>query len=108
YSNYKTRMFIETMFDGLKNVLESDKTYMQNDDTLRGWMFINHICLQWYQELYLELKDKNLTKKISVRDYITTLTNIKKVKINDTWVLNEFTNATASLIKKIGIDIYNT
>lgn len=108
YSNYKSRMFIETMFDGLKNVLESDKTYMQNDDTLRGWMFINHICLQWLQELYLELQDKNLTKKISVRDYINTLTNIKKVKVNDNWVLNEFTNSTAALIKKIGVNLYNT
>lgn len=108
YSNYKSRMFIETMFDGLKNVLESDKTYMQNDDTLKGWMFVNHICLQWYQELYLELKEKNLTKKISVRDYINTLTSIKKVKINDSWVLSEFTNATAALIKKIGVSLYNT
>jgi Transposase DDE domain len=108
YTNYKSRMFIETMFDGLKNVLESDKTYMQNDDTLKGWMFINHICLQWYQELYLELKNKKLNSRISVRDYINTLTNIKKVKINDKWVLNEFTNATAALVKKIGIDIYNT
>lgn len=108
YSNYKSRMFIETIFDGLKNVLESDKTYMQNDDTLRGWMFINHICLQWHQELYLELQNKNLTKKISVRDYINTLTNIKKVKVNDNWVLNEFTNSTEALIKKIGINLYNT
>jgi transposase len=108
YSNYKSRMFIETMFDGLKNVLESDKTYMQNDDTLRGWMFINHICLQWYQELYLELKDKNLIKKISVRDYINTLTNIKMVNVNNKWVLNEFTNSTAALIKKIGVNLYNT
>lgn len=108
YETYKSRMFIETMFDGMKNVLEADKTYMQDEQTLQGWMFINHICLQWYQSLYLQLKDKELIKKISVNDYIQLLTDVKKVKINDQWHLNEFTNATQKLINKLNINLYNT
>jgi transposase len=108
YRIYKSRMFIETMFDGMKNVLDSDHTYMQNEQTLQGWMFINHICLQWYQSLYIELKEKDLIKKISVNDYIQQLTDIKKVNINQQWHLNEFTNATKKLLVSIGIDIYNT
>lgn len=108
YQTYKSRMFIETMFDGMKNVLDADHTYMQNEQTLQGWMFINHICLQWYQALYIELKEKNLIKKISVNDYIQQLTDIKKIKINDGWHLNEFTNATNKLLNSIGIDLYNT
>ncbi|MEK7202912.1 MAG: transposase [Patescibacteria group bacterium] len=43
YSTYKSRINIEVMFDGMKNVLENDKTYMQNEEALQGWMFINHI-----------------------------------------------------------------
>ena len=74
YQTYKSRMFIETMFDGMKNILDADNTYMQNEQTLQGWMFINHICLQWYQTLYLQLKEKQLIKKISVNDYIQLLT----------------------------------
>lgn len=108
YETYKSRMFIETMFDGMKNVLDADHTYMQNQQTLEGWMFINHICLQWYQELYVELKDKDLIKKISVRDYVNLLTDIKKIKINNTWHLNEYTAATGKLIAKLGLNIYNT
>ncbi len=108
YETYKSRMYIETMFDGMKNVLEADHTYMQNEQTLQGWMFINHLCLQWYQQFYIELKDKQIIKKISVNDYIQLLTSIKKVKINNQWHLNEFTNATNKLIKKLGLDLYNT
>jgi transposase len=108
YQNYKSRMFIETMFDGLKNVLEADRTYMQNSDTLQGWMFINHICLQWYQEMYVELKEHGLINKISVNDYIQTLNSIKKVSINGSWQLAEFTKNTNRIIKKLGIDLYNT
>ena len=108
YQTYKSRMFIETMFDGMKNILDADNTYMQNEQTLQGWMFINHICLQWYQTLYLQLKEKQLIKKISVIDYIQILTDVKKVKINDQWHLNEFTNATKKMLAKLNIRIYNT
>ena len=78
---------------------------MQDEQTLNGWMFINHITLQWYQQLYIELKDKELIKKISVNDYIQLLTDVKKIKINNKWYLNEFTKNTRDLIEKVGIKI---
>jgi transposase len=103
YLTYKSRMAIEIMFDGMKNILHADHTYMQNEQTLHGWMFINHLTLQWYQHLYIELKEKGLLKQISVNDYIQLLTDVKKVKINDKWYLNEFTNQTKKLIDKLKI-----
>lgn len=41
-------MSIEVMFDKMKNILEADHTYMQDEQTLRGWMFINHITTNQY------------------------------------------------------------
>ena len=46
YILYKSRNNIEVMFDGIKNILHADRTYMQNEDALEGWMFINHIAIQ--------------------------------------------------------------
>lgn len=103
YETYKSRMEIESLFDTMKNLLESDHTYMQNDQTLEGWMFINHITLQWYQHLYIDLKEKNLLKKISVNDVIQLLTDVKKIRINDKWYLNEYTTHTRKLMEKIGV-----
>jgi hypothetical protein len=54
FETYKSRMTIEVLFDGMKNVMEADHTYMQDEQTLQGWMFINHIALQWYRHLYIE------------------------------------------------------
>jgi transposase len=105
YQTYKSRMAIEVMFDGMKNILDADHTYMQNEQTLQGWMFVNHITLQWYQHLYIELKTKSLLKKISVNDYIQLLTDIKKIKINDRWYLNEYTNETKKLLNKLKITL---
>jgi len=45
-------MEIEQMFDALKNMLHAGVTYMQNEDALQGWMFINHIALQWCHQTY--------------------------------------------------------
>lgn len=105
YEMYKSRQTIEVLFDGMKNVLEADHTYMQNEQTLQGWMFINHITLQWYQNLYTELKSKDLLKRYSVNDYVQMLTDVKKVRINDTWYDNEITGYTQKMLEKIGIPI---
>jgi hypothetical protein len=105
YQTYKSRMAIEVMFDGMKTVLEADHTYMQDEQTLQGWMFVNHLALQWYQHLYLELKEKELLKVFSVNDYVKLLGGVKKIRINDEWYLNEFPNQTRKFIEKMGIQI---
>jgi len=89
----------------MKNVLEADHTYMQDEQTLHGWMFINHITLQWYQHLYIELKNRDLLKKYSVNDLIQMLSDLKMFKINDSWHLNEITNYAKRLFKKFEIPI---
>jgi len=103
YQSYKSRMTIEVLFDGMKNVLEADHTYMQNEQTLHGWMFINHITLQWYQQLYVELKTKGLLKQYSVNDYIQLLTDLKKIKINEEWQFNEITKSSSKMMEKLGL-----
>jgi len=110
YQTYKSRMSIEVMFDGMKNVLEADHTYMQNEQTLHGWMFVNHITLQWYQHLYMDLKTNGYLNKYSVNDCIQLLTDMKKIKINNTWHPNEVTSQTSKMVKKLGIPVeeYNT
>lgn len=104
YEGYKSRMTIEVLFDGMKNVLEADHTYMQNEQTLQGWMFINHITLQWYQQLYSELKVKGLLKQYSVNDHIQLLTDLKKIKINGEWHFNEITKSSTKMMEKLGLD----
>jgi len=50
-------------------------------------------------------QNKNLLKKISVNDYIQLLTDVKKVKINNTWHLNEYTASTKKLMQAVGINV---
>jgi transposase len=101
YQAYKSRMAIEEMFDTLKNMLDTDSTYMQNEDALQGWMFINHIALQWYHQMYAHLKEKELLPRHSVKDMQLLLQEIRQVKIADQWHKAEITRKTEKLVAKI-------
>ena len=101
YEAYKSRLAIEEMFDTLKNMLDADSAYMQNEDALQGWMFINHLALQWYHQMYANLKEKELLPKYSVKDMLLLLREIRHVKINDKWYPAEITKATEKIASKV-------
>jgi hypothetical protein len=103
YAEYKTRGQVETMIDTLKNIVEADRTYMQNQSALEGWMFVNLIALKWYYQILNLLKKHELNKKYSPTDFLLFLAEIKKVKINDLWQNAEMTRKTRDLMQKVKI-----
>lgn len=105
YNTYKLRSSIEIAFDTLKNVLEADRTYMRDEATLEGWMFINFIALQWYYLIYQVMSKHDLLAKYSPNDLLMHLVNIRKVKIGPDWQLAEITGRTKKLLQKLELDI---
>lgn len=105
YLNYKSRMGIELLFDGVKNILDNDYTYMQNDEALEGWMFINHLALLIHHKIYQLLKENKMISKYSIRDFIVFLADIKKVKINDQWILEPIIKEQQNLLRNLKISI---
>ena len=105
YINYKSRMQIENMIDIFKNILEADSSYMQNEQALETWMFVNYIALHWYYIIYQLLVKFDLIKKVSPMDFIIFLKEVRKVKINSTWKTAEITNKTQKLLDKLKIHI---
>jgi hypothetical protein len=91
------------MYDGLKGVLEADRTYMQNEETLNGWMLANHIALIAHQQLYRLLHKADKLKKFSISSLIERLSLIRKIKINEKWVDTETVASTTKLLKQLGI-----
>jgi len=76
YESYKTRGQVETMIDALKNIVDADKTYMQNPQSLEGWMFINLIALKWYYHILNLLKKHELNKHYAPMDLMIMLAEI--------------------------------
>jgi transposase len=101
YELYKSRMEVETAFDAFKNTLEADRTYMQNDQSMEGWMFINYLALLTYWRILKLLVKKELLSKFSIKDVLLHLSLIKKIKINGQWHLAEITDKTKKLFAKL-------
>jgi transposase len=102
YSTYKSRNDIELSFDALKNIIDADSTYMQNDLALETWMFINFIAIQIYYILYNNLKDKKLLDKMSPKELGEIMSEIRKVKINEEWHQAEIPKKTVQLLNSLG------
>lgn len=105
YKTYKSRCDIETMFDHLKTVLDADRTYMQNEEVLQGWMFINHVALQWFYCLYRLIAEAEKLKKCSVQDVLESLKEVRKIRIEQEWVSTERTAPVQKILKAIKIHI---
>ena len=105
YARYKSRVAIEQLFDSFKNLLVADRSYMRDNQSLEGWMFINYIALCWYYKIYSELLNANILNKVSVNDILSRLSKINKVKINNSWVLSEITTKSQKSFAQLGIHI---
>lgn len=112
YEEYKQRGDTEQFFDHLKNTLDTSTSCMQREESLNGWMFVNHISMQIIYKLYNLLKSTSLNKKqslshkYSIMDTIDHLKTIKKIKFSDTeYIITEEDKATRVLLEKMKISI---
>ena len=105
YCIYKERREIEQSFDFLKNLLEQDKSYMQNEKSLETWAFINHIALMLNYKIYNLLRVNELLSKFSVSDFIHHLKYIFKIKADAQWLTSEISAKTVKLLSTLGITI---
>jgi hypothetical protein len=105
YQIYKSRNQIEMMYDGFKGVLEADKTYMQNEETMQGWMLANHVALLAHHRIYQHLLSSGKIKKHSIGSVIERLALVRKAKVNGKWTDTETIKSSLKLFEQIGIPV---
>lgn len=105
YCLYKSRSQIEQNFDFLKNLLELDKVYLQNDYSVEGWAFVNHISLMLCYRLYDKLKQANLLSSFSIEDLLVHLKYIHKSFFNNSWVSSEISSKTLDILNALNLHI---
>ena len=105
YKIYKTRMEIEEVFDCMRNLLDTETSYLQSEISLEGWGFLNHITAILLYHVYAKLRKGNLLKKYSAKDFIEMSRGYRKLKINGEWKTAETTKKTKDLYKLLGTPI---
>lgn len=108
YLMYKQREQVECAFDVLKNPLESDKTYLGDDDAVRGYFFVSFVALYVYYALMNKLREKELLKKISVKELLLEFSKVYVVTDGRREIISEVPKKVEELSEKIGVDISTT
>lgn len=83
YLLFKQREEVETAFDAMKNELENDKTYLSDDDAVRGYFFVSFLSLYLYYRILEILRKKELVGKISVNEVLLELSKVYIVDYGD-------------------------
>ena len=106
YLIYKEREDIEQCFDAMKNGMENDKTYLGDNDAIRGYFFVSFIALYIHYRLLEILRINDLIGKYSVNELLFELSKVYAVEYSDNKIeFNEIPKRVESLLKKINMDI---
>ena len=63
YSIYKGREDVEQSFDAMKNELEEDKTYLQDDESICGYFFVTFLSFYQHYRVLALIRSDNLIGK---------------------------------------------
>jgi len=105
YLMWKDRENIEVAFDALKNELENDKTYLGDEDAVRGYFFISFISLYLYYKILNLIKERELTNKISVNEVLLELSKVYEICYDNKMKLGPIPERVNRLTKNLGITL---
>lgn len=105
YEMFKSREDIETCFDALKNELENDKTYLRDDDAVRGYFFISFLSLYLHYKVLNILRKNKLNDKVSVNEALMELSKIYIINDGQKQILSAIPKKVETLANVLGVNI---
>ncbi len=102
-ATYYTRQAIEQIFSFFKSDLDSLPIRRHNDNTVRGYLFLQFITLI----LFIELRQK-LQGEITVEQAMLTMRNLKCKRFESELLISELTRKQKRIFAQIGIMVPKT
>ena len=106
YKMWKTREEVEEAFDIMKNDLEEDKTYLQDDDSVRGYFLTILVALYIRYRILNILKDRKVNGKLSVNEVLTELSRVYLITMGARRVLSEITKKAGDIGELLGMNLF--
>ena len=106
YELYKGRETVEKMFDTYKTVLEADKIYLHDDESVFGHVFISFLSLYIHCKLEQILKKGELNRKMTPVDLLFKYGKVYHVDLGDRGVVTEVPKKVRDLEERLGLDIF--
>jgi hypothetical protein len=97
YRLYKKRDAVEKLFDTYKAVLRADRTYLQDDESVFGHVFVSFLSLYAYTGIEQRLWEADLTARLSPLDAIELFRKVFMVEQGNQSYLTEVPREVADL-----------
>lgn len=107
YLLYKEREEVELAFDAMKNELEDDKTYLSDDDAVRGHFFVTFVSLYLYFRVLELLRRAEIIRKVSVNELLFNLSRVSLAYHTDgTKRLTEIPAKVEKVERALGLKLF--
>ena len=106
FMQYKSRDRIEKLFDTYKNVLQADKLYLQDNESVFGHIFISFLSLYAYTKIEMALKKADLSSKLSPKDILLDMSKVYLVELDDCNLISEIPKKLEKLDGKLGLNLF--
>jgi len=103
---YKKRDTVEKHYDTYKNLLEADKLYLQDNESLFGHLFISFLSLYGYAKIQNCIRKADLTSKYSPRDLIEQFRKVYMLDLDCQMILTEVPKKINEIEKKLNLDLF--
>jgi transposase len=103
---YKSRDRIEKLFDSYKNILEADRLYLQDNDTVFGHIFVSFLSLFAYSKLEIMLKKADIIDRYSPKDLLLEFSKIYMVKTDAGNIISDIPKKVERLEELLKLDLF--
>ncbi|NAT10606.1 hypothetical protein C4E22_03540 [ANME-1 cluster archaeon AG-394-G06] len=106
YHLYKKREVVEKMFDSYKSVLNADKLYLQDDESVFGHVFIAFLSLYIHCKLELLLTKAKLSHKITPIDLLFQYWKVYHLEMGGRGMSTEVPKKVMGLDEALGLHMF--
>jgi transposase len=103
---YKKRDTVEKHYDTYKSILEADKLYLQENESLFGHLFTSFLSLYGYVKIQNCIKKADLTSKYSPRDLIEQFRKVYVIDLDGQMILTEVPKRICEIEKKLNLNLF--
>jgi hypothetical protein len=103
---YKKRDGVENLFDVYKTTLNADRTYLRDDASIFGHVFVSFLSLYGYCTIHQLIKKAGLDSKLSPIDLLEEYSKVYRVDCGDKILLSEVPKKVHNLDKKLETNIF--
>ncbi len=106
YLLHKKREVVEKMFDTYKTVLNADKLYLHDDESVFGHVFIAFLSLYIHCKLEQLLKKAKLNHKITPIDLLFKYSKVYHLEMRERGMIAEVPKKVLDLDETLGLYMF--